>query len=50
MSEDPDWKTNADRSNGYQKKRGRENFMLQIAFLRAGGFFSAWASFRKKLV
>ncbi len=45
MSEDRDWESNPDRPNGYKKKRGGENFMPQIAFLRAGGFFSAWASF-----
>jgi hypothetical protein len=47
VSEDPDWELNADRPNGYKKKGGGENFMLQRAFSRAGGFFSAWASFRK---
>ena len=50
MSEDPDWGSNPGRPNGYQKKGGGENFMLQRAFSRAGGFFSAWASFRKNVL
>jgi hypothetical protein len=40
MSEDPDWESNPGRPNGYQKKGGGggENFMLQLAFFKAGGF------------